>query len=103
MDLFRITSLKDRLPSQLSGDEKQRVARAWVLVSSPRVLLLDEPFGSLDFRAARYLRRELKRIQSQLKMTMPAVTRNIEEVEALSLSSGDSVYGILKLRALHGY
>jgi ABC-type Fe3+/spermidine/putrescine transport system ATPase subunit len=81
LELFHLTSLKDRLPEQLSGGEKQRVALARALAASPKVLLLDEPFSSLDFQTARYLRLELKRIHAQLKTTMLAVTHNLEEAQ----------------------
>jgi molybdopterin-binding protein len=83
LDLFHMAHLAERLPGALSGGEKQRVALARALVSSPKVLLLDEPFSSLDFRTARYLRLELTRIQSQLKTTMLFVTHNLEEARDL--------------------
>jgi len=57
------------------------VALARALVSSPNLLLLDEPFSSLDFRTARYLRLKLKRIQSELGTTMLFVTHNLEEAQ----------------------
>jgi len=79
--LFHLSSLGDRLPHQLSGGEKQRVALARALAAFPKILLLDEPFSSLDFRTARYLRLELKRIHAQLKTTMLAVTHNLEEAQ----------------------
>jgi len=83
MALFHLTSLADRLPDQLSGGEKQRVALARALIAFPKILLLDEPFSSLDFRTSRYLRLQLKRIQSQLRLTMLAVTHNLEEARDL--------------------
>ena len=83
MELLSLVPLAERLPETLSGGEKQRVALARALVSSPKVLLLDEPFSSLDFRTARYLRLELKRIQSQINTTMLFVTHNLEEVQDL--------------------
>ena len=83
MELFHLAPFAQRLPEALSGGEKQRVALARALVSSPKVLLLDEPFSSLDFKTARYLRLELKRIQSQLETTMLFVTHNLEEARDL--------------------
>lgn len=83
MELLHLRSLAKRLPSQLSGGEKQRVALARALVASPNILLLDEPFSNLDFRIARYLRLELKRIHSQIGTTMLFVTHNLEEAQDL--------------------
>ena len=77
--LLRLVPLAECFPETLSGGEKQRVALARALVSSPKVLLLDEPFSSLDFKTARYLRLELKRIQAEVKTTMLFVTHNLEE------------------------
>ena len=96
LGLFHLTSLGDRLPGELSGGEKQRVALARALVSSPKVLLLDEPFSSLDFRTARYLRLELKRIQSQLGTTMLFVTHNLEEAQDLGDRMGVMTGGSLE-------
>jgi ABC-type sugar transport system ATPase subunit len=83
MELLSLSQLSQRLPETLSGGEKQRVALARALVSSPKVLLLDEPFSSLDFKTARYLRLELKRIQSRVNTTMLFVTHNLEEAQDL--------------------
>jgi len=79
LNLLKISHLAGRYPATLSGGERQRAALARALVSSPMILLLDEPFASLDFRTARYLRLELKRLQGQLRTTMLFVTHNIEE------------------------
>ena len=79
LSLLKISHLAARYPATLSGGERQRAALARALVSSPMILLLDEPFASLDFRTARYLRLELKRLQRRLRTTMLFVTHNIEE------------------------
>jgi len=96
MELLRLTHLKDRLPLQLSGGERQRVALARALVASPKILLLDEPFSSLDFRTARYLRLQLKQIHSELKTTMLAVTHNLEEAQDLGDRMGVLTEGRLE-------
>ena len=96
LTLFNLSLLAERLPEALSGGEKQRVALARALVSSPKVLLLDEPFSSLDFRTARYLRLELKRIQSELKTTMLFVTHNLEEARDLGDRMGVMTEGGLE-------
>ena len=93
MELLGLASLSERLPETLSGGEKQRVALARALISSPKVLLLDEPFSSLDFRTARHLRLELKRIQARVDTTMLFVTHNLEEAQDL----GDRM-GVMSVR-----
>lgn len=96
MDLFRLKGFEQRRPHALSGGEKQRVALARALISSPKVLLLDEPFSRLDFKTARYLRLELKRIHARLKTTMIFVTHDLEEARDLGDRIGVLVDGRLK-------
>jgi ABC-type sugar transport system ATPase subunit len=84
MDLLRITHLSGRKPPTFSGGEKQRAALARVLASSPRILLLDEPFSKLDFRTARYLRAEFKNLLKQLGLTTIIVTHDLEEAGDLA-------------------
>lgn len=83
LEAFRIESLADRLPHTLSGGEQQRVALARAVVTRPKLLLLDEPFASLDFRTARYLRQELKKQQRRLGITTLFVTHNLAEAREL--------------------
>ena len=71
--------LANRLPSQLSGGQRQRVALARALAVEPRVLLLDEPFGSLDAKVRQELRRWLRRLHDEIHVTSIFVTHDQEE------------------------
>ncbi|MFZ2799415.1 MAG: ABC transporter ATP-binding protein [Syntrophorhabdus sp.] len=83
-NLLSIHHLLDRNVRTLSGGEKQRVAIARALAISPKVLLLDEPMGSLDVRTAKYLRLELKRYHEELGITTIHVTHNLIEAEEMA-------------------
>jgi ABC-type Fe3+/spermidine/putrescine transport system ATPase subunit len=83
MALLRINNLSKRKPMTFSGGEKQRAALARVLASEPRLLLLDEPFSKLDFRTARYLRSEFRKLRKDLNLTTVIVTHNLEEADYL--------------------
>lgn len=84
LSLFRLGHLRGRLPGDLSGGEKQRTALARAIASLAKILLLDEPFASLDFRTARYLRQEFKRLQKRLGLTTLFVTHNLHEAQELA-------------------
>ena len=77
--MLNIRHLENRYPKLLSGGEKQRVALARTLAPRPNILLLDEPFNSLDPRTASCLRLELKRLQRQLGLTAVYVTHDQQE------------------------
>ncbi|MBI4284777.1 MAG: ABC transporter ATP-binding protein [Chloroflexi bacterium] len=83
-NLLGISPLLDRDVRSLSGGEKQRVALARALAISPRLLLLDEPFNSLDLQTAKYLRLELRRIHLTLGITIVHVTHNQVEAEEMA-------------------
>ncbi|MEC3765637.1 MULTISPECIES: sulfate/molybdate ABC transporter ATP-binding protein [Cupriavidus] len=79
LDLVQLDWLADRYPAQLSGGQRQRIALARALAVEPRVLLLDEPFGALDAKVRKELRRWLRRLHDELHVTSVFVTHDQEE------------------------
>ena len=87
LEAFCIGHLRDRRPAQISGGERQRVARARALVTEPRALLLDEPLAALDHPTKSSIVGDLRNWNQQYRVPILFVTHNGEEVFAL----GDEV------------
>ena len=79
LELVQLPDIAKRYPAQLSGGQRQRVALARALAVEPRVLLLDEPFGALDAKVRKDLRRWLRAIHDETGVTSIFVTHDQEE------------------------
>lgn len=84
LDLVELTEHYDKYPTQISGGQKQRVGIARALSINPEILLMDEPFSSLDEITAEELRNQLMDIWKQLNKTVFFVTHDMTEAIALS-------------------
>jgi len=79
LKLVQLDELGGRFPAQLSGGQRQRVALARALALEPKVLLLDEPFGALDAKVRKELRRWIRRFHNEIQVTTIFVTHDQDE------------------------
>jgi putative spermidine/putrescine transport system ATP-binding protein len=98
LEMVRLGSHGDRKPSELSGGQRQRVALARAIVNRPKVLLLDEPLGALDFKLRQEMQIELKAIQREVGITFVYVTHDQEE--ALTMSDRLAVFNQGKIEQI---
>ena len=87
LDTVRLSELKHRYPHQLSGGQQQRVALARALINSPQLLMLDEPFSSLDSALRAEIREEVRQIVRSAGITTIFVTHDQQE----AMYFGDTV------------
>jgi NitT/TauT family transport system ATP-binding protein len=95
LKMVNLIGWKDKYPFELSGGMKQRVAIARALANNPEILLMDEPFGSLDAQTRNILQEELLKIWEKTHKTIVFVSHNIEEAIYL----GDKVIVLTSLPA----
>ncbi|MDR1451239.1 MAG: sulfate ABC transporter ATP-binding protein [Helicobacteraceae bacterium] len=84
LKMVQLESMANRLPNELSGGQKQRVALARALAVEPKILLLDEPFGALDAKVRQELRRWLRFLHDEIRVTSVFVTHDQEEALEVS-------------------
>lgn len=82
-EMLHIESLLDHYPHQLSGGQKQRVAIARTLITSPKIILLDEVFSALDEELKEKVRLEILEVLKELKITTILVTHDSRDAEVL--------------------
>jgi molybdate transport system ATP-binding protein len=90
LDLLGISHLQNKKPSRISGGERQRVALAQTLATTPDLLLLDEPFSALDIETRHSLQQKFLEIKKQLQIPIIMVTHDLQEASIV----GDQIIGV---------
>lgn len=90
LEMVNLGSFGDRMPAQLSGGQQQRVAVARALVFEPKLVLMDEPLGALDKQLREQMQYEIKRLHTELGLTVVYVTH--DQDEALTMSDRIAVF-----------
>lgn len=96
LQMVKLSHLADRVPGQLSGGQQQRAALARALVTDPKVLLLDEPFGALDKNLREEMQVELRKLQQSVGVTTVCVTHDQQEAMAISDYVAVMNHGVLE-------
>ena len=96
IDLVQLGPYAERKPAQLSGGQQQRVALGRALINEPGVLLLDEPLGALDLKLRRQMQIELKRIQTEIRVTFVHVTHDQEEAMTMADTIAVMNHGVIE-------
>jgi putative spermidine/putrescine transport system ATP-binding protein len=84
LDIVRLPAVGDRLPRALSGGQQQRIALARCIVYQPSIILMDEPLGALDKKLRDEMQLEIKRLHTELGITVLYVTHDQEEAMVMS-------------------
>ena len=96
LDIIQLPGFEQRMPNQLSGSQKQRIATARALINKPDILLLDEPLGSLDLKLRKQMQSSLKELQQKLGITFVYVTHDQEEALNMSDRIGVMSHGVFE-------
>ncbi|PSJ79431.1 sulfate/molybdate ABC transporter ATP-binding protein [Neisseria iguanae] len=97
LELLDLTHIANHYPTQISGGQKQRTALARILITAPKLLLLDEPFSALDAQLREHTRREVSALQQAAGVPMILITHDRADAEALGQEVWHMEHGTLHL------